>query len=103
MVGRKDFIKVLFMLDFVLLAQVIFFFSSLLRSPNPPDSGPSPVTWPKFTQQEQAHLVIDANPRVEHRFRAQRVAFWNEIVPKLLELTQVRVGRFQDQTRKDEL
>lgn len=79
------------------------FFFFLLRSPNPPDSGPSPVMWPKFTQEEQAHLVIDVNPRVEHRFRAQKVAFWNEIVPKLLELTQVRLEHFQDQTEKDEL
>ena len=59
--------------------------------------------WPKFTEQEQAHLVIDMNPRVEHRFREQKVAFWNEVVPKLLELTQVRLENLQDQTAKDEL
>lgn len=100
--GRKGFIKVLFCRNFF-LGTGDNYFSSLLRSPNPPDSGPSPVTWPKFTQQELAHLVIDVNPRVEHRFKAQKVAFWNEIVPKLFELTQVRVERFQDQTQKDEL
>ena len=76
---------------------------SLLRSPDPPDSDPSPVTWPTFTQQEQAYLVIDVNPRVEHRFRAQKVTFWNEIVLKLLERAQVRLEHFQDQTEKDEL
>lgn len=99
--GRDGGVLVLLMPEvFVGLGDYFFF---LLRSPNPPDSGPSPVTWPKFTQEEQAHLVIDVNPRVEHRFRAQKVAFWNEIVPKLLELTQVRLEHFQDQTEKDEL
>ena len=43
------------------------------------------------------------NPRVEHRFRAQKVEFWNKIVPKLLERAQVRLEHFQDQTEKDEL
>lgn len=99
-VGGKGFIKVLFTSDFF-LALVIFF--SFFRSPNPPDSGPSSVTWPKFTQQEQAHLVIDVDPRVEHRFRAKKVAFWNEIVPNLLQPTRVRVENFQDHTQKDEL
>jgi len=27
-------------------------------------------------------------PRVERRYRADKVAFWNEIVPKLSELTR---------------
>ena len=27
-------------------------------------------------------------PRVESRYQAERVAFWNEIVPKVLELTK---------------
>ena len=99
--GREGGVLVLFMPDVFVGFGDFFFF--LLRSPNPPDSGPSPVTWPKFTQEEQAHLVIDVNPRMGHRFRAQKVAFWNEIVPKLLELTQVRLEHFQDQTEKDEL
>ncbi len=59
-----------------------------LRSPNPPDSGPSLVTWPEFTEQEQEYLVLDVKPRVESRYQAERVAFWNEVVPKILELAK---------------
>ena len=100
--GREVGVLVLFMPE-VFVGSSDYRFFSLHRSPNPPDSGPSPVTWPKFTEQEQAHLVIDVNPRVEHRFREQKVAFWNEVVPKLLEVTQVKLENLQDQTAKDEL
>lgn len=79
--------------------RIAFFFSS----PNPSDSAPSPVTWPKFTEQEQAYLVLDVKPRVERRFRAEKVAFWNEIVPKLLALQQVKKAKTEEKTPKDEL
>lgn len=104
--GRRGFrscfvlIVLLFMSDFLVGPGD---FSSFSRSPDPPDSGPSPVVWTKFTQQEQAYLVIDVQPRLEHRFRAQKVAFWNEVVPKLLELTEVKKENSQDKTQKNEL
>ncbi|KAL9970961.1 hypothetical protein ACROYT_G023431 [Oculina patagonica] len=72
-------------------------------SPNPPDSGPAPVTWPKFTEQEQEYLVLDVRPRVERRYQAERVAFWNEVVPKVLELTKTEKKKKQEKTPKDEL
>ncbi|KAL9970952.1 hypothetical protein ACROYT_G023418 [Oculina patagonica] len=58
-------------------------------SPNPPDSGPA-VTWPKFTEQEQEYLVLDLKPRVERRYQAKRMAFWNDMVPQVLELTKTK-------------
>ena len=66
--------------------QILF----LTRSPTPPDSGPASVTWPVFTEQEQAYLVLDLKPRVERRYEADKIAFWNEIVPKLTELTKMK-------------
>ena len=78
------------------------FFSS--RSPNPPDSGPTPVTWPTFAEQDQAYLVLDLKPRVERRYRADKVAFWNEIVPKLSELTRKEEKKTKEEKApKDEL
>jgi len=54
-------------------------------SPNPPDSGTGPVTWPRFTEQDQAYLVLSLKPRVKRSYEADKIAFWNEIVPKIFE------------------
>ncbi|KAJ7388414.1 neurexin protein binding [Desmophyllum pertusum] len=72
-------------------------------SPNPPDSEPSPVTWPKFTEEEQEYLVLDLKPRLERRYEADGVAFWNEIVPKMVELTQTEKTNTGETAAKDEL
>ena len=74
-----------------------------LRSPNPPDSGPSQVTWPTFRKQEQEYLVLNLKPRVERRFRADKVVFWNDIVPKVLEYKQMDDQETAQSTAKDEL
>lgn len=66
---------------FVLSIIIVF----VTRSPNPPGSGPAVVTWPKFTEEEQKYLVLDLKPRVEQRYRANKLAFWNEIVPKVFD------------------
>jgi len=53
-------------------------------SPNPPpECVPMPVTWPKFTEQEQAYLFLDLKPMVGQMYRARKMAFWHEIIPKL--------------------
>ena len=59
--------------------------------------------WPKFTEQEQEYLVLDVKPRVERRFRAEKMAFWHEIVPKLLELAQAENKQTEGKPPKDEL
>ena len=79
-------------------------FFRFLRSPNPPDSGPSPVTWPKFTEQKQEYLVLDVKPRVESRYQAERVAFWNDVVPKILKLAKTEKKKTDGENLlKDEL
>ena len=63
-----------------------FFFPS---SPNPSsESVPAPVTWPAFTEQNQEYLVIALKPKVKRRYKAKRMAFWNEILPKVAEFTK---------------
>ena len=71
------------------------------RSPELPESGPSPVTWPKFTEQE--HLVLDVKPRVDSRYQAQKVAFWNEMLPKLAEVSRMEKKKNDKKAPKDEL
>ncbi|XP_078372745.1 cholinesterase-like isoform X2 [Oculina patagonica] len=73
-------------------------------SPNPTPSSPSPVTWPKFTEEEQEYLVLDVKPRVERRYQAERVTFWNEVVPKVLEGTKTEEKKAEEEKApKDEL
>ena len=74
-----------------------------LRFPVPRDSDPTQVTWPRFTEQEEKYLVLDLKPRVEPNFRAEKVAFWNEIVPKVLEFTRRKLEGVNEKTPKDEL
>ena len=73
------------------------------RSPELPESGPSPVTWPKFTEQEQEYLVLDVKPRVDSRYQAQKVAFWNEMLPKLAEVSRMEKKKNDEKAPKDEL
>ena len=78
-----------------------FLISFSFRTPNRPDSGP--VTWPQFTEQEQKYLVLDVKPRVESKYQAGKVAFWNEIVPKILELSKTEKNKTEEKALKDEL
>ena len=60
--------------------------------------------WPKFTEQEQEYLVLDVKPRVQSRYHAEKVAFWNEIVPKVAEVLQTVEKKINNErTPKDEL
>lgn len=65
------------------------FFFSFLSSPNPPpESVPAPLTWPAFTEQNQEYLVIALRPKVKRRYKAKKMAFWNEILPMVAEFTK---------------
>lgn len=78
----------------------------LCSSPNPPYSGPTPVTWPTFTEEEQAYLVLELKSRVERRYKANNMAFWNDLVPKVMELTRndEKEGKGEEEKApKDEL
>ena len=70
---------------------------------NPPDSGSALVTWPTFTEQEQAHLVLDLKPRVERRYKAKKITFWNGIVPKVAEFTRKEEMITEETMAKDQL
>lgn len=74
------------------------------RSPNPPqESGSAPVSWPKFTEQDQEYLLLDLKPRVERRYKAKKMAFWNEIVSGVLKLATKKATKTVKGIPKDEL
>ena len=73
------------------------------RSPNPlQESGSAPVTWPKFTEQDQEYLLLDLKPRVKRRYKAKKMAFWNEIVPGVLKLTTKKTIKTEKEIPKDD-
>ena len=76
----------------------------LFRSPNSPDSNLTALTWPKFTEEEQAYLVLDLKPRVEHKYKPNKMAFWNELLPKVKEFTRIRKEEAdEEKVSRDEL
>lgn len=48
--------------------------------------------------------MLDLKPRVGKRYQAEKVAFWNEIVPKVAKLLQTAENKKNsEKTPKDEL
>ena len=76
---------------------------SLFRSPNLPDVGPTAITWPVFTEEEQKYLVLDMKPRVERRYKAKKMAFWNQMIPKLAKIVTDERKDANEEVPKDEL
>ena len=75
----------------------------LYRSPNPPDVDPTAITWPVFTEEEQEYLVFDVKPRVERRYKAKKMAFWNQMIPKLAKIVADVRKSADEKVPKDEL
>lgn len=86
-----------------LINHIFFSFPTILRSPNQLKSASSLVTWPQFTEDEQAYLVLDLKPRVEYRYKADKVVFWNDVFPKLIQEGQKNAAETENETLKDEL
>lgn len=59
--------------------------------------------WPQFTEDEQAIIVLDMKPRVEYGYKADKVTFWNEVFPKLIQEGKKDVEETEEKTSKDEL
>lgn len=83
---------------------VFLLFFTILRSPSLlAESAFSKVTWSQFTEDEQAILVLDLQPRVEYRFKADKVAFWNELFPSLIQEGERDAEETKEKMSKDEL
>lgn len=68
-----------------------------------PNSAFSKFTWPEFTEDEQAILVIDLQPRVEFGFKQSTAAFWNELFPTLIQEEEKDTEETKEKISKDEL
>jgi len=70
------------------LVACLFLFCVFFRTPNgaAPSGLPTGVTWPAYTLEKQEYLVIDLEPKVKTSLLADRVAFWNDLIPKVEKL-----------------
>jgi len=87
----------------IAIQEFIWWILFSIRTPTPPNSDPASVTWPTYTEQEQAYLVLDLKPRVERSYKAKKMAFWNEIVPRVTGLLKSDENEEDESAPKDEL
>lgn len=53
--------------------------------------------------EEQEYLVLDVKPRVKRRYKAENMAFWNEVIPKVSKLMREKDKEGYQKAAKDEL
>ena len=68
---------------------------------NQPPEDHAVVDWPKYTAVNQSYLAIGVDPKVQQKPRPEKMAFWNEFLPKLVSATRVKDP--QETLVKDEL
>ena len=47
------------------------------------DSADATISWPPFTADSEEYLVLGLRMKIEQRLLPDRVAFWNDFIPKL--------------------
>jgi hypothetical protein len=66
------------------------------------DAADGTIPWPPFTTDSEKYLVLDLRMKVEERLLPDRVAFWNDFIPKLSEADE-SVRETARTMEKDEL
>ena len=66
------------------------------------DAADALIPWPPFTADNEKYLVLDLRMKVEERLLPDRVAFWNDLIPKLME-DEESVRKTAQIIEKDEL
>lgn len=74
-----------------------------IRNPNHREGGHDLVTWPKFTSSEEAYLNIALEPSVMYKLHPERMAFWNDFIPKLMDYEPKAEEKETKNKKKDEL
>ena len=59
------------------------------------DSADATIPWPPFTADSEKYLVLGLRMKIEQRLLPDRVAFWNDFIPKL-SATEETVGKSSD-------
>lgn len=55
---------------------------AILRSPNSMDYASSTDARPQCTKDEQAYYTLGLIPRVDYKYKADKVVFWNKVFSK---------------------
>ena len=66
------------------------------------DSADATILWPPFTADSEKYLVLGLRMKIEQRLLPDRVAFWNDFIPKLSAADET-VGKSVPTLEKDEL
>ena len=66
------------------------------------DAADATIPWPPFTADSEKYLVLGLRMKIEERLLPDRVAFWNDFIPKLTEAEE-SVGKTAQTIEKDEL
>ena len=66
------------------------------------DAADATISWPPFTADSEKYLVLDLRMKIEEQLLPDRVAFWNDFVPRLSEAEE-SVGKTGTTKEKDEL
>ncbi|KAL9973334.1 hypothetical protein ACROYT_G019775 [Oculina patagonica] len=66
------------------------------------DAADGTIPWPPFTTESEKYLVLDLRMKIEERLLPDRVAFWNDFLPKLSDVDEF-VTTTAHTIQKDEL
>jgi len=53
--------------------------------------------------EEQEYLVLDVKPSVKRRYKAENMAFWNKVIPKVSKSLNQKGEDIHQKAAKDEL
>ena len=68
------------------------------------DAADATIPWPPYTTDTEKYLVLGSRMKVGERLLADRVAFWNDFIPKLSDADKPVAGSPTAQSvQKDEL
>ncbi|XP_067851463.1 cholinesterase-like [Heptranchias perlo] len=67
---------------------MMHYWANFAKTGNPNEPTMQGMKWPEYTHLEQQYIILNAEaPRIYRKHRAQQCAFWNQFLPKLLQMT----------------
>ncbi|XP_038056981.1 uncharacterized protein LOC119728715 [Patiria miniata] len=72
---------------------IIEYWSQFAKYGNPNGAG-SPE-WPEFEAENETYIILDANIRTGQRLKADKVTFWNDYIPTITELFDIKTCSYE--------
>ncbi|XP_051900454.1 acetylcholinesterase isoform X2 [Pristis pectinata] len=73
----------------MLSRKIMRYWSTFAKTGNPNESPSKENSWPPFTTSEQKFIDLNTKPiKVNQRLRVQTCVFWNQFLPKLLDVAE---------------